>query len=340
MAGAAVPALRRPRIGRGGPAGARAAAGSRRRAGWTATSRPGPPSTSVPRPPSYGATAPWPTCPAPACSAAPPRWATASTRTCGSPRTSTWCGGSARPGGRCATTPPPWSGTATGPALGPWLGRKAFYGTGAADLATRHGDAAAPLVLAPWSAALTVAVLAQRRWSAPAAALVLAATTLWLARRLGSQRPPGARRGRADRGGCGRHRAPDGRGAHPALLAARRRSPRSGHLGPAGRCWSRGWPRDCWTGGAAVPTSTRRATSSRTGSTTSPTAPASGWAPYAVVLLRRCCRTGAGSRSAAGADGAQWTRPPSWSGCRSPEAAPDGSGSDRGRLRVETARIR
>ena len=68
--------------------------------------------------------------------------------------------------------------------LGPWLGRKAFYGTGAADLATRHGDAAAPLVLAPWSAALTVAVLAQRRWSAPAAALVLAATTLGLARRL------------------------------------------------------------------------------------------------------------------------------------------------------------
>ena len=68
--------------------------------------------------------------------------------------------------------------------LGPWLGRKAFYGTGAADLATRHGDAAAPLALAPWSAALTVAVLAQRRWSAPAAALVLAATTLWLARRL------------------------------------------------------------------------------------------------------------------------------------------------------------
>ena len=39
-------------------------------------------------------------------------------------------------------------------------------------------------MLAPWSAALTVAVLAQRRWSAPVAALVLAATTLGLARRL------------------------------------------------------------------------------------------------------------------------------------------------------------
>ena len=73
---------------------------------------------------------------------------------------------------------------------GPWLARKAFYGTGAADLAARHGDAAAPLVLAPWSVALTTAVLAQRRWSVPAAALVLAATTLGLARRLESSDHP------------------------------------------------------------------------------------------------------------------------------------------------------
>ena len=68
--------------------------------------------------------------------------------------------------------------------LWPWLVRKGFYGTGAADLAGRHGDAAAPMVLAPWSAALTVAVLAQRRWSLPAAAAILAATTLGLSRRL------------------------------------------------------------------------------------------------------------------------------------------------------------
>ena len=56
--GAAGPALRRPAAGGGRPAGARAAAGPAT-AGWTGTSRPGPPSTSVPHPPSYVATAPW-----------------------------------------------------------------------------------------------------------------------------------------------------------------------------------------------------------------------------------------------------------------------------------------
>ncbi|WP_299052624.1 mycofactocin biosynthesis glycosyltransferase MftF [uncultured Nocardioides sp.] len=62
-------------------------------------------------------------------------------------------------------------------ATGAWLRRKAYYGTGAALLAARHGDAVAPAVVAPWSVALTVAVLAQRRWSPLAAAAVLAVTT-------------------------------------------------------------------------------------------------------------------------------------------------------------------
>ena len=72
--------------------------------------------------------------------------------------------------------------------LWPWLGRKAFYGTSAAPLAARHGDAVAPLVLSPWTAALAVALLAQRRWSLPVAAGVGAVTTAAVARRLGGGR--------------------------------------------------------------------------------------------------------------------------------------------------------
>ncbi len=72
----------------------------------------------------------------------------------------------------------------------PWLRRKAYYGTGAAPLAARHGADVAPLVLTPWTTALTVAVLAQRRWSAPAAALVCAGVAGHLARRLSSSDRP------------------------------------------------------------------------------------------------------------------------------------------------------
>ncbi len=66
--------------------------------------------------------------------------------------------------------------------LMPWLRRKAFYGTSAADLAARHGDAVAPLVIAPWSAVVTIAVLAQRRWSVPVAAAVVGMTIVRQAR--------------------------------------------------------------------------------------------------------------------------------------------------------------
>lgn len=70
-------------------------------------------------------------------------------------------------------------------ALGPWLARKAFYGTSAAPLAARHGDAVAPLVISPWTATLAVSLLAQRRWSLPVAVGVAAVTTAGVARRLG-----------------------------------------------------------------------------------------------------------------------------------------------------------
>lgn len=68
--------------------------------------------------------------------------------------------------------------------LVPWLVRKAFYGTSAAPLAARHPAAVAPVVLSPGTAALSLALLAQRRWSAPAAAAVLAFATVSGARRL------------------------------------------------------------------------------------------------------------------------------------------------------------
>lgn len=75
---------------------------------------------------------------------------------------------------------------------GEWLRRRAYYGTGAALLAARHGAAVAPLVLAPESAlAWGLAVLGGRRGGVGAAG-VLAVTTLRLARRLArpGERPP------------------------------------------------------------------------------------------------------------------------------------------------------
>ena len=54
--------------------------------------------------------------------------------------------------------------------LGSWLGRKAFYGTGGALLAARHGDLVAPAVLSPTYAVAALALVAQRRWSVPVAA--------------------------------------------------------------------------------------------------------------------------------------------------------------------------
>ena len=73
-----------------------------------------------------------------------------------------------------------------------WLRRRAFYGTGAALLAQRHGAAVAPVVLSPWSAAAWAAVLTGRPLGVLAAGGVLGAAAARLARRLAApdRRPP------------------------------------------------------------------------------------------------------------------------------------------------------
>jgi mycofactocin system glycosyltransferase len=71
-----------------------------------------------------------------------------------------------------------------------WAGRKAFYGTGAADLARRHPGDVAPAVLAPWSAALLLVLLAQRRWSLPAAGALTGVAAVRIGNRLGRTARP------------------------------------------------------------------------------------------------------------------------------------------------------
>ena len=66
-----------------------------------------------------------------------------------------------------------------------WFHRKAVYGSAAHPLATRHPDYVAPAAFAPWSALLLLLLLAQRRWSVPAAVVVAALTGLRIGRRLG-----------------------------------------------------------------------------------------------------------------------------------------------------------
>ena len=65
-----------------------------------------------------------------------------------------------------------------------WLSRKAFYGTGAALLAQRHGSHVAPAVLAPWSVVAIAALLCQRRWSVPVVAATLVVVTARIARKV------------------------------------------------------------------------------------------------------------------------------------------------------------
>ena len=67
---------------------------------------------------------------------------------------------------------------------GEWLRRRAFYGTGAALLAARHGAAVAPLVLSPDTALAWALALIGRRPGRVAASGVLAVSTVRLARRL------------------------------------------------------------------------------------------------------------------------------------------------------------
>jgi len=55
------------------------------------------------------------------------------------------------------------------PTVRGWLGRKFVYGTGGAELASRHGDKVAPAVLTPTYAIAAAGVLLRNRWSAPIA---------------------------------------------------------------------------------------------------------------------------------------------------------------------------
>ncbi|GAA3635268.1 mycofactocin biosynthesis glycosyltransferase MftF [Microbacterium awajiense] len=72
----------------------------------------------------------------------------------------------------------------------PWLGRKFFYGTGAAPLGERHPSDIAPAVLAPWGALALAALFAQRRWSVPVIAATGAVVAVRIARRLTHVREP------------------------------------------------------------------------------------------------------------------------------------------------------
>lgn len=75
--------------------------------------------------------------------------------------------------------------------VGKWLGRKAFYGLGAAPLAERHAGDVAPLVLAPWSAAAGVALLSGTRVGAAGAIVATGFAGLKLRRTLRGLRQPG-----------------------------------------------------------------------------------------------------------------------------------------------------
>ena len=71
-----------------------------------------------------------------------------------------------------------------------WLGRKAFYGTSAAPLALRHGDAVAPVVAGPLTAAAALALLVQRPWAVAVAGSVAGAVTWNTARGLSPSTRP------------------------------------------------------------------------------------------------------------------------------------------------------
>jgi mycofactocin system glycosyltransferase len=71
-----------------------------------------------------------------------------------------------------------------------WLRRRAFYGTGAALLARRHGPAIAPVVISPWSAAAWALTLTGTPVGELAAAGVLGRAAWQLARRLAAAGDP------------------------------------------------------------------------------------------------------------------------------------------------------
>jgi len=72
-----------------------------------------------------------------------------------------------------------------------WVRRRIFYGTGAAPLAERHGDAVAPLWLSPWSLAAWLALSAGLRRGLPVAVVILTVATGRLHGRLTDADPSG-----------------------------------------------------------------------------------------------------------------------------------------------------
>jgi mycofactocin system glycosyltransferase len=99
-----------------------------------------------------------------------------------------------------------------------WWLRKAFYGTGAAPLAVRHAGSVPPMVLTPWTAAVSALLVTARPGALVAAAVVGAVQGHRLARSLGA--PPL----RLTRGlGALPLRLARGLGAPPLRLAAIRR---------------------------------------------------------------------------------------------------------------------
>ncbi|MGZ4549758.1 MAG: mycofactocin biosynthesis glycosyltransferase MftF [Blastococcus sp.] len=134
---------------------------------------------------------------------------------------------------------------------GEWLRRRAFYGTGAALLARRHGSAVAPVVVSPSTAVAWGLALGGGRRGRLAAAGVLAMTTARLARRLTRPggRPPvvlaaalvlrgSAAAGRTLARSTTRHHWPAALGA--ALVSRRaRRWVLTAALADAGLAW---WP--------------------------------------------------------------------------------------------------
>lgn len=75
-----------------------------------------------------------------------------------------------------------------------WLARAAFYGTSAAPLARRHGNAVAPAVMTPVAATAVAGILLQRRWSVAVTALCSA----WMFGDVGRRLPELSTRQRLD----------------------------------------------------------------------------------------------------------------------------------------------
>ncbi|MGT2425051.1 mycofactocin biosynthesis glycosyltransferase MftF [Amnibacterium kyonggiense] len=65
-----------------------------------------------------------------------------------------------------------------------WFMRKVVYGSAAHGLAERHPENIAPAAFAPWAVVVVLALLAQRRWSAPVAAAASLVTAGRIAQRL------------------------------------------------------------------------------------------------------------------------------------------------------------